>query len=303
MTIVQNKIVASKTESTPALEKIIQVTGWELKHYSFNRSSWAQGAVAFFLFIALMVIRNQWGYVLGTTALGQLAELVYNLMLIFGIMLPFLVTDQVAHDYQERMHELLMTTAVPARIYVLGRYLIVLLVSLCLAIALLVSQLLVNLILPIIYTNFPVADPLITLSLWLRLTLPAAILVGSLCFCLGTLFPRVTAIPKIAMGIAWIILALDNDPTELMRTRRAYWNPTGAGMITLAYKQFQDLANHELKNTLGPVQRANLIIRLQQNLPNLQPWIGPFLILATIGLLLGFLAIVSFRRFRSVMNG
>lgn len=301
MTIVQNKIVASRTEPTPALEKIIQVTGWELKHYSSKRSSWAQGAAAFFLFIALMVVRNQWGYILGTTALGQLAELVYNLMLIFGIMLPFLVTDQVAHDYQERMHELLMTTAIPTRIYVLGRYLTALLVSLCLAIALLVSQLLVNLILPVVY--IPVADPLITLSLWLRLTLPAAMLVGSICFCLGTLFPRVTAIPKIAMGIAWIILALDNDPTELMRNRRAYWNPTGAGMITLAYKQFQDLANHELKNTLDSVQQANLIIRLQQSLPNLRPWIGPFLILAAIGLFLGFLAIVSFRRFRSVMNG
>jgi len=303
MTIVQNKIVENRNGSVPTLEKIIQVASWELKHYSSNRSSWAQSAAAFFLFLILMVVRNQWGYILGTTAVGQLAELAYNLMLIFGIMLPFLVTDRVAHDYQERMHELLMATAVPTHVYVLGRYVTTLLISLCLAIVLLVSQLLVNLILPMVYTNFPAADPVVTLSLWLRLTLPAGILVGSLCFCLGTLFPRITAIPKIAMGIAWIILALDNDPTELMRTGRAYWNPTGAGMITLAYKQFQDSASNRLKNTLGAVQRADLIMCLQQSLPDLRPWIGPFLILAVIGLLLGFLTIISFRRFRSVMNG
>ena len=150
---------------------------------------WALGIAAFCFFTGLLGVRNQWGYVLGTSALGQLAELVYDLMLVFGVILPFLITDQVAHDYQERMHELLMTTALPTRIYVLGRYLAVLLISLGLAICLLIAQLLVNLALPMMDTHFPSANPFITFSLWVRLAFPAGTLLASLCFCMGTLFP------------------------------------------------------------------------------------------------------------------
>ncbi len=305
MQITQSKtgaggIVPIPIEPVSALTRTLQVTGWEWKHFLSNRSSWMIGGAAFCFFTGLLAVRNQWGAVLGTTALGQLAELVYDLMLIFGVMLPFLVTDQVAHDYQERMHELLMTTAIPTSIYVLGRYLAAVLISFCLGLALLAAQLLVNLALPFIYPIYPAVNALTTLSLWARLTLPAGLLAGSLCFCLGTLFPRVTAVPKIATSLAWVILALDNDPTDL--TWRAYWNPTGAGMITLAYKHFQDLAEAGLKTALNPAGGSELILHLQQNLPDLQPWLAPFLALAGIGLLLGLLTVAGFRRFRSSMN-
>lgn len=296
-----NSISEFQARPGPTLQEIARLTGWELSHFLASQSSRVLGAAAFCFFAGLLMVRNQWGYLLGTTALGQLAELVYDLMLIFGLILPFLVTDQVAHDYQERMHELLMTSAVSSRIYVLSRYLAALLISLGLAIFLLAAQLLVNLILPALNSGFPSANPLITFSLWARLAIPAGILVGSLCFCMGTLFPRLTAIPKLAICMAWIILALDNDPTDL--TWRAYWNPTGAGMITLAYKHFQDLAQNGLKNALAAAQQAQLILRIQQSLPDLRPWLGPFLALAGIGFLLGFLAIFSFRRFRSAMHG
>ena len=301
MRIIQTDLPTHKLAPVSSLKKTLRVTGWELKHFSASRSMWALGIAAFCFFTGLLGVRNQWGYVLGTSALGQLAELVYDLMLVFGVILPFLITDQVAHDYQERMHELLMTTALPTRIYVLGRYLAVLLISLGLAICLLIAQLLVNLALPMMDTHFPSANPFITFSLWVRLAFPAGMLLASLCFCMGTLFPRVTAVPKLASCLAWIILALDNDPTDL--TWRAYWNPTGAGMITLAYNQFQELAKKGLKGLLGAGQQAELILRFQQNLPDLRPWVGPFAALTVIGLLLGLLTVVSFQRFRGVMNG
>ncbi len=301
MTIIKTNTLTGRFEPVFVLKKVMRVTGWELKHFGTGQPNWALALAAFCFFIGLLGVRNQWGYILGTSAVGQLAELVYNLMLIFGLMLPFLVTDQVAHDYQERTHELLMTTAIPTCIYVLGRYLAVLLIGLGLTTSLLVAQLLVNIALPVIYPQFPPADPLITLSLWVRLTIPAGMLVGSLCFCLGTLFPRLTVIPKLAVCIAWIILALDNDPTDL--TWRAYWNPTGAGMITQAFARFEGLVTHGLKSTPGSLEQAELVLRLQQNLPNLYPWLLPFVTLALIGLLLGFLTMIGFQRFRNVMNG
>jgi len=300
MAVMQNPASDAGLRPAPGWKKALGVAAWDLRHFGASRSTWALGAAAFGFFVVLLGVRNQWGYVLGTTALGQLAELVYDLMFVFGVMLPFLVTDRVAHDYQERMHELLMATAIPTPIFVLGRYLAAFFVSLGLAITLLAAQLLVNLALPGMDAHFPSADPLITLSMWVRLTLPAGILVGSLCFCLGTLLPRLTAIPKLAVSMAWIILALDNDPTDL--GWRAYWNPSGAGMATLVFKHFQDLAESGLKAVHGNVQQVELILRLQQSLPDLRPWIGPFLALTAIGLLLGTLAIFSFRRFRSSMS-
>ena len=301
MAIAENRAFIPEIKSMPAWKKVVKVTGWELKYHVANQTSWVLYAAAFCSFIGILSVRNQWGYLLGTTALGQLAELVYDLMLIFGVMLPFLVTDMIAHDYQQRMHELLMSTSIPTRVYVFGRYLAAVLVSLGLAISLLVSQLLINFVLPLLDNQFPTANPAATLSFWIRLTLPTAILVCSLCFCLGTLFPRLTALPKLAACIAWIILALDNDPTDL--TWRAYWNPTGAGMITLLYEEFQELVQKGLPAILGSVQQAEFIQRIQQFMPDLRPWAGPFLALAGIGMLLGFLTVISFNRFRNCLNG
>jgi hypothetical protein len=272
-----------------------------LKHFSANRFGLVLGGAAFCFFVGLLSVRNQWGEVVGTTTLGQMAELVYDLMLIMGVILPFLVTDLVAHDYQVRMHELLMSTAVPTRLYVFGRYLAALAISLALAGTMLAAQILANLVFPVVDRHFPAANLITTLALWVRFALPASLLEGSLCFCLGTLFPRVTVVPKLAICLGWIILALDTDPTDL--SWRAYWNPTGAGMITQVVNQFQDSVQKELQNAAGPQFIAGIILRLQQNMPDLRPWSGPFLVLAGIGLLLGLVAVFSFRRFRNSMNG
>jgi len=296
MAVVENSVSYPKIEPMSGSKKLIKVVSWELKYYIANQTTWVLYAAAFCFLLGIVSVRNQWGYLLGTTTLGQLAELVYDLMLIFGVMLPFLVTDRVAHDYQQRMHELIMTTPIPTRVYVLGRYLAALLISLSLAIALLAAQILVNFGLALIYSHFPIPDPVTTLMFWGVLTLPVTVLICSLCFCLGTLFPRVTALPKLAECIAWIILALDNDPTDL--SWRVYWNPTGAGLMTMAYKQFQDLVQKGLARPLGAAQQAEFILRIQQNMPDVRPWIGPFVALAGIGLLLVFLAVFSFRRFR-----
>ena len=93
--------------------RIIPVAAWELRYTASSSATWGLAGAAFFFFAALVAVRNTWGPLVGTTALGQLAELAYDLMLVFGVMLPFLVTDTVAHDRRQRMHELLMTSSLP----------------------------------------------------------------------------------------------------------------------------------------------------------------------------------------------
>jgi len=269
--------------------RILSVAGWELRYIAAIAATWGLAGAAFFFFAALVAIRNTWGPLAGTTALGQLAELAYDLMLVFGVMLPFLVTDTVAHDRRQRMHELLMTSSLPTWAYVWGRWLAALLVSLGLALLLLAAQVLVNFGLAALDpAQYPSPDLWVTISQWAAVVLPSGVLVCGLCFCLGTLWPRYTALPKLAACLAWVILAFDQDPTDL--TWRAFWNPTGAGIITLLGDQFQRAAH-----AAGPA--ANLL-RLQQILPDLRPWLGPYLALAAVGVALGLGTALGFRRFR-----
>jgi hypothetical protein len=301
MESIQRKRLVSFSYLIQSLNKVWIIAGWELKHISSNRFNLILGGAAFCFFTGLLWVRNQWGEVLGTTILGQMAELVYDLLLIMGILLPFLAADRVAHDYHERIHELLMSTAVPTRLYVLGRYLATLAISLSLAVIMLMAQLIANLAFPLFDSHFPMANPGFTLVLWIRIALPASILVGSLCFCLGTLFPRFTAVPKLGICLAWIILALDTDPTDL--SWRVYWNPTGAGMITQIVNQYQVSVQRAMQNVTGPAAMAGVTLRLQQIMPDLHPWSGPFLALVAMGLLLGLLTAFGFRRFSQSING
>ena len=269
------------------------VAAWELRYFAAAPANWALTGAALFFFVALNAVRNTWGPVVGTSALGQLAELAYNLMLVFGVMLPFLVTDRVAHDYRQRTHELLMSSALSTRAYVWGRWLAGLAVAVGLALLMLLAQVLVNFGLRLADSAaYPAADLALTLKGWAVVALPAAISIGSLCFCLGTLWPRATALPKLGVCVAWVILAFDMDPTDL--TWRAYWNPTGAGLITLLADRFQQAAQ-------AAVSAAGLL-RLQQVAPSLRPWAGPFWALAALGLLLALVSAVGFRRFRECLG-
>jgi len=285
--------VAVRREQTGRGPGAWPVAAWELRYFVAVPASWALAGAAFSFFVALSAVRNTWGPVVGTSALGQLAELAYNLMLVFGVMLPFLVTDRVAHDYRQRTHELLMSTALSTRDYIWGRWLAGLAVAFGLALLMLLAQVLVNFGLRFVDpAAYPAADLALTLRGWAVLALPAGIAIGSLCFCLGTLWPRVTTLPKLAVTVAWVILAFDMDPTDL--TWRAFWNPTGAGLITLLADRFQQAA-------LTASSAADLL-RLQQVAPSLRPWAGPYWALALIGVLLALVTALGFRRFRECLQ-
>ena len=93
-----------------------------------------------------------------------------TLMLVFGLMLPFLVTDLVAHDFQQRMHELVMTCACRLDLR-WGRYLAALLVSLGLAL-ISAAQFMVNAALHLTDAGYPAASLATTLTFWALLVIP-----------------------------------------------------------------------------------------------------------------------------------
>lgn len=297
--------ILSKANQTSGLNMLAAVTLWELRRLRVNLASWLQAGSALLFFLALLCIRNRWDtggplVIVGTTNFGQLAELIFDLMLVYGVILPFLVADRVAHDYRERMHELLMTSAVPTWAYVGGRYLACLLVSLNMAVLMLAAQGLVNALLPAIDPSYPAAQMSAALVFWALVVLPSAVFVGSLCFSLGTQFPRYTVIVKVAACIAWVILALDQDPRDL--GWRAYWNPTGAGMITTLLTRFLQDAQASLQQVTGAARQTEVVLHMQQAMPNLTPWLGPYLVLAGLGIVLATLSALGFHRFRDILG-
>ena len=69
---------------------------------------------------------NDQGHVLmtlyGSSALGQVYQVVAVVMTFFGLLVPFLAADGVARDHRQRTHELVMTTAIPGWTLVAGRF-------------------------------------------------------------------------------------------------------------------------------------------------------------------------------------
>src|SRR5262249_36873352 len=128
---------------------LLMVLVWELRRLGAGRFGWLAAVVVFCCFAGGVALRFRFvltdtTFLLGTTAFGQLAVMVYNLMPVFGVILPFVSADGVARDYHQRVHELLMTTTMPAWAYIAGRYLAALLVGLGIAALLISAQVTAN---------------------------------------------------------------------------------------------------------------------------------------------------------------
>src|SRR5579884_2188755 len=128
---------------------LLSVLAWELRRVLASRLFWLQ-ALGFFVFVlftlwlgsepdTFTLFGSLSGFVAGTSVWGLMSFLAAGLLLLLGMLLPFVNADGVTRDLQRRTHELLMTTALPGRAYVWGRYLVGLLISLGLAMLMLVA--------------------------------------------------------------------------------------------------------------------------------------------------------------------
>jgi hypothetical protein len=104
----------------------LSIGGWELRRVIASRSTLLLGAGITAFFVALVAFKHQWllplddrTHVLvplyGSSPLGEVYEVVAVVVTFFGLLVPFLAAEGVAREHRQRTHELVMTTAVPAR--------------------------------------------------------------------------------------------------------------------------------------------------------------------------------------------
>ncbi|MFI5268633.1 MAG: ABC transporter permease [Chloroflexota bacterium] len=290
-----------RRETTEA-QPLRTVLSWELRRLSVDHFGWAMAGAALLLFVALLWFKHFWMVqvsdggarfqVLGSSADGMLLEIVFVLLLLFGMFLPFVAAEGVARDYKLHVHELLMATSMPGWAYVGGRYLAGLVVSNALALELLLAAFLVNSGLHLSQPGYPAPDLAALMAAWAITVLPGAVLLGSASFALGTLWPRRATILKLGVLIVWVAFFIV-DPSSLP-TWFADWNPTSNSLAATSERQMATQFKQH-GQTLAAARAA------QAQLPDMQQWLLPHFGLIAIGLLLALATVAGFRRFRAVL--
>jgi ABC-type transport system involved in multi-copper enzyme maturation permease subunit len=286
----------------------LSVGGWELRRVLAARSTLllAAGIVAFFM--ALTAFKHQWlvplddrGHVLmtlyGSTALGQVLQVVAVVVTFFGLLVPFLAADGVAREYRQRTHELVMTTAVPGWALVAGRFVAVLVQTVAAALLALAGTLAAQALVHAAQPDFPAPDAGALLALWALLVVPAGVLLAGASFLAGTLAPRRGMVVKIAVVLVWIALAAVVDLARNL-TWYPYWSPAGNALLGAAETAFVQ-AYVAIAGTTAAADPAS-VLRAQQTALDLRPWLLPHLGLAVIGLAGAAVAAAGFRRFRGL---
>lgn len=287
---------------------LFTVAGWELRRHLATRRSLLLGAV-FAVFVGLILIKHTWqvpvsdtGHVtltlFGATAYGQGQQVVGMLLLLFGVLLPFVATDAVAGDRQARVHEILMTTRLSTWAYVSGRYLAALVIGLVLAAALFLADLAGNTLVGWSAHAYPHVDVAAALVLWGVFILPATVVVTGCCFLLGTLMPLLTTPIKVAALVAWVALSVVADIGHGLSWFGS-WVPTGSGVLKQTPAALAAYYQSAVTRGASPPAAA---MAAQDRVPDLSGFVGPHLGLVAIGLAAALVAGLGFDRFRRTLG-
>jgi ABC-type transport system involved in multi-copper enzyme maturation permease subunit len=295
----------------------VTVCAWELRRLLARRSTLVAALVLALFFVSIVLIKHQWTLpldpaspqsvsILGSTAFGQVYEMVGVLLLFLGMVVPFLTTDAVARDRKQRVHELLMATPLRTSAYVWGRYLAVLLVALLAAALMAVATVLTNVVLHAAQGSYPMPSLVSWLPSWLVLVVTAVVFVGSIAFALGTLLPRWAMAVKVAVLLAWVMLSLVVGISALPDALD-YWMPTASG--PLKHLMPGNLFNGalidryaQIAGTADTAAKSQLALRMQTAQLDLGAWLAPRGGLLLIGVAAVALAAATFHRFRSDLN-
>ncbi len=307
-----------ETRSLPRPQPLFAVVAWELRRFSASRLFWLQALL--FVGLILLVTRLAHNDIGSQTATftfngsvaisspwGLLSQLPSGMLLLLCLILPFVNADGVSRDLSRRTHELLMTTPVPTWAYVWGRYLAGLLMSLGLALLLLVAIVGLGLLRHLTDSTYPSPELGPVLLLWVGMVVTATVLVSSLSFALGTLFPRQATLVKVVILLAWFVVAFilpaamfgpGNTPPPAWYVN---WDPTSGATKFGLLPQYQTAWQNQFATATTLAQAQRIFIAVENMVPGNMAWLAPHLLLAAGSLLLVLLAALSFQRFRNAL--
>ena len=321
MTITALASPGQQTRTIGRSSPLLRVMAWEFRRFGASRLFWFQ-ALGLFGFLLLMTwalhsLENisagvshggigsepLSGFVAGTSA-GGLLHTLPTVLLVLVLLLPFVTADGVTRDLNRRTHELLMTTALPTRAYIWGRYLAGLVMSLGLALLLLASILGMGGLLHLTVTDYPAPEIGAVLLLWVGMVVSATVLVSSFGFALSTLLPHLSTLVKVVIMVAWIVGALviplgrggNSTPPPNWYVN---WDPT-SGITALGL-----LPSYAI--TPGPTitseaQFQQLILSVENKMPDLAGWFAPHLLLGGTSLVLVLIAAFAFKRSHETLS-
>ncbi len=251
---------------------LLAVLGWELRRRMLSRSSRILLALLFLFsgFITWVQLFDGGVAFDARWPLFDIVQALGDLLWLFLMLVPIIVADAVVRDYKQRVHEIIMTTAVPTWAYVWGRFLAGLCICFLLALPMLVTLLVADLFWNILVGSHPgylVPDMGTVIVFWAVIILPVMLLVSGLSFGLSTLLPRLSGQAKLIILLGWILVC--------------------QGFVSYA----GDYA-----------QRMQLARLLASKIPDLSPWLWLLPVYAGLGMVCVGLAAVLFRRFSDVLH-
>jgi ABC-type transport system involved in multi-copper enzyme maturation permease subunit len=317
---------------------LLAVTRWELRRALASRATLIISLLLFGVLVALLgfSLQQQYYTISGTARLANgtvvqrtltdfgtrnslfgLAILFPITLLEFALFLPFVTADGVSLDLKRRTHEILMTTPLPGRAYVWGRYLAAMLVAFGMACLLLLALLVTGVALHLHDANhYQALDLPGTIVIWAVVVLPTTFVFSSLCFAFGLLLPRRTNLVKAGAVFAWFVIALvlqafifdqvrysagfDQGNAPAWWTAYETWQPTNTDAGHLFIEQFLQHLNAIVTNgSLSDQAVQQRATALWGQMPDL----GAFLLAHMVWIVVSVAAVaaasLTFRRFRN----
>jgi ABC-2 family transporter protein len=236
-------------------------------------------------------------------------------LFLIGTFQLLIITDLVAHDLVDRTHELMMSAPIPTWAYIWGRYLAGLSIGLLLSLLLLVCVSLVGFAmhagLPLRQfqdvpgyrdLGYPAPDLGMLLSFWAVFVLPTIILLTAIGFTVGTLLPKYGNPVKILLCLGWFACMFFGIRVFALNSAAATWDLSPNALQDLLVKQAQTLYHVSVNGDTSLTERMHIVRAIEQNTPDLLPWLLPHTLYACIGLACVFFVAHSFRRFAEISN-
>jgi ABC-type transport system involved in multi-copper enzyme maturation permease subunit len=319
---------------------LLSVLRWELRRALASRATLIISVLLFGVLVLLLVFSLQAQFysisglaypsqgapvqrtlsgIVTRNSLFGLAMIFPITLLEFGLFLPFVSADGVSLDLKRRTHEILMTSALPSRAYIWGRYLAALLVAFGMSCLLLLALLVVGVGLHLHAGDYyPALDLPGSLVIWAVVVLPPTLLFSSLCFAFGLLLPRQSNLVKAGAVFAWFAFGLVLQAFTFAQVRNvpgfdtgnppawwtAYetWQPTNTDSGHLFIERFLQRLDAVVTNgALSAQQAQQQATALYGQMPDLGSFAVAHVVWIGVGVAAVAVASLTFRRFRNVI--